>query len=128
MRVMVDTNAYSAFKRGEADIKEILAQADEILLPIPVLGELRSGFKAGKREGENLAELLAFLSRRRVRIHPLGEETAIFYAELHDTLRALGKPIPTNDLWIAAATLETGSILVSRDGYFDLISGLVRMG
>ena len=126
MRVMLDTNAYSAFKRGDATIVESLSKADEILIPTPVLGELRSGFRAGTREAANLKELEAFLASPRVRVHPLGEETAIFYAEVHGALRAAGTPIPTNDLWIAAAALETGSVLLTRDAHFDSVAGLVR--
>ena len=126
MRIMLDTNAYSAFKRGDAAIRERLAQADEILVSTIVLGELRSGFRAGMREADNLRELEEFLSRPRVHVHALGEETALFYAEIHGTLRIAGTPIPTNDLWIAAATLETGSLLLSRDAHFDKVAGLIR--
>lgn len=126
MRVMLDTNAYSDFKRGNAGAVEAVATAEEVLIPVPVLGELRAGFRGGAHETENLHELEEFLSTPRVRVHGLGEETAIFYAEIHMTLRAAGKPIPTNDLWIAAAALETGSILISRDTHFDAISGLIR--
>ncbi len=126
MRIMVDTNAYSGFKRGDGGIVETLARADEILVPAIVLGELRAGFKGGRREGDNLRELEEFLATPRVSVHPLGEETAIFYAEIYTTLRAEGKPIPTNDLWIAAAALETGSILISRDAHFEAVPGLVR--
>jgi len=126
MRIMVDTNAYSGFKRGDGGIVETLARADEILVPAIVLGELRAGFKGGRREGDNLRELEEFLATPRVSVHPLGEETAIFYAEIYTTLRAEGKPIPTNDLWIAAAALETGAILISRDAHFEAVPGLVR--
>lgn len=126
MKILLDTNAYSSFKRGNPEIVETVARAETILLPTIVLGELRSGFRAGKREAENLAELEAFLAGPRVHVHPLGEETAIFYAEVYVALRAAGKPIPSNDLWIAASALETGSILISSDAHFDNVAGLVR--
>ena len=127
MKIMLDTNAYSAFKRGDAAIRERLAQADEILVCTVVLGELRSGFRAGMKEADNVRELEDFLSRPRVRVHALGEETALFYAEVYGSLRTAGTPIPTNDLWIAAATLETGSLLLSRDAHFDKVAGLIRV-
>ena len=126
MRIMLDTNAYSAFKRGDESARETIASADEILLPTPVLGELRAGFRSGSREEANLHELELFLSSPRVRVHTLGEETAIFYAEVHGSLRKAGTPIPTNDLWIAASALESGSMLVTRDSHFDAVAGLVR--
>ena len=67
-----------------------------------------------------------FSASPRVSVHSLGEGTAIFYVEIYMSLRAEGKPIPTNDLWIAAATLETGSILLSGDAHFDAVRGLIR--
>ncbi len=126
MRVMLDTNAYSGFMRGIPEVVETLAHADEILVPVIVLGELRSGFRAGNREKSNLLELEEFLASPRVAIHTIQEETSIFYAEIFNGLRSRGTPIPTNDLWIAASALETGSILVSRDTHFDLVPGLIR--
>ena len=126
MRVMIDTNAYSSFKRGNRDTIEALAKADEILVPAIVLGELRAGFHGGNRENDNLIELEEFLASPRVSVHSLGEGTSIFYAEIYLSLRAAGKPIPTNDLWIAAAILETGSILLSGDTHFDAVHGLIR--
>ena len=68
---------------------------------------------AGSREAMNLEEIEVFLSRPRIRIHCMGEETVVFYAAIHGALRAAGKPIPTNDLWIAASALEKGSALLS---------------
>jgi len=126
MRMMMDTNAYSGFKRGARDIFETMARADELLITPIVLGELRAGFRGGSREHANLLELEEFLSSPRVAIHAIGEETAIFYSEIYSTLREAGKPIPSNDLWIAAAALETGSILLSRDAHFDSVPGLIR--
>ena len=128
MKIMIDTNAYSAFKRGDRPIVEALARADEILVPVPVLGELRAGFRAGRREAENLGELEAFLSSPRVRVQVLGEETAVFWAELQGALKAAGSPIPTNDLWIAASALESGSILLTRDAHFEAVAGLICRG
>lgn len=126
MRVMLDTNAYSALMRGDSAIAETVAHADEVMLPTPTLAELRAGFRVGSRESENNDVLARFLSRPRVQVHPLGEATAVFYAEVYSALRKAGTPIPTNDLWIAAAALESGSILVSNDAHFDVITGLVR--
>lgn len=126
MRIMMDTNAYSGFKRGDHEIVETIARADEIMITPLVLGELRAGFRGGSRENANLLELEELLSSSRVSVHVIGEATAIFYSEIYSTLRAEGKPIPTNDLWIAAATMETGSILLSRDVHFDAVAGLIR--
>jgi tRNA(fMet)-specific endonuclease VapC len=123
---MLDTNAYSGFKRGDREIVELIARADEVLITPIVLGELRAGFSGGNRENANLLELEEFIASPRASVVPIGEETAIFYSEIYATLWTQGKPIPTNDLWIAASTLETGSILISRDIHFDTVGGLIR--
>jgi tRNA(fMet)-specific endonuclease VapC len=121
---MLDTDAYSAFKRGDARIVDCIARADEILVPVPVLGELRVGFKAGTMEKRNLAELEAFLSARRVSVACMTEQTALFYAEIHSGLKRQGTPLPVNDVWIAACTVEHGAVLISDDAHFKRIPGL----
>jgi tRNA(fMet)-specific endonuclease VapC len=126
MRLLIDTNAYSGFMRGDKATVEALARAEQILIPVPVLGELRVGFRGGSREAKNLLELEEFLESPRVSVQPMGEETAIRYAEIYASLRSAGTSIPTNDLWIAASTLETGSILLSHDAHFDLVPGIIR--
>ena len=50
--------------------------------------------------------------------------TADAYAQLYRTLRKKGRPIPTNDLWIAASCLEHGSLLFSLDVHFEQVDGL----
>lgn len=125
IRILLDTNAYSAFKKGDSKIIETCAYADEILLPIPVLAELRSGFKLGSKEEKNLDELQAFIASPRVTIPSIGQQTALFYAEIFTTLKLSGTPIPINDIWIAACTLESGAVLITKDAHFRHIPGLL---
>jgi predicted nucleic acid-binding protein len=61
VRICLDTSAYSAFKRGHANVREAIAAAEEITLPAIVIGELIAGFRAGSREQANRAELERFL-------------------------------------------------------------------
>jgi len=51
-------------------------------------------------------------------------ETADAFGLIMGSLRKSGKPIPINDVWIAAHGLETGSILVTYDDHFAVIPGL----
>lgn len=122
----LDTNAYSDFKRGLPSVIEALARADRILVPIPVLAELRVGFRGGHKEQQNLLELEQFLSSPRVSLSTLGEQTAILFAEIYGTLKKRGTPIPLNDVWIAASSLEHGAILLSADNHFSQVEGLLR--
>lgn len=121
----LDTSAYSGFKRGRSEVVDQLGRAERILIPVPVLAELRIGFRGGSREALNLGELEQFLSNRRVEICSLTEQTAIFYAEIFGTLQRKGTPIPLNDIWIAASAMEQGAILLSADAHFNRIDGLL---
>ena len=122
--ILVDTNAYTAFMLGEADVVEVVAHAEVICLNSIVLGELLGGFAAGTREAKNRAELARFLDSPRVEVVPVTAQTADSYALLYSGLRRKGQPIPTNDLWIAASALEHGAALLTRDSHFGQIDGL----
>jgi len=122
--ILLDTNMYVAFKRGDEDVVEMLRLADDIAISATVLGELLAGFAGGRREGTNREELAAFLDSPRVRIVDVDADTADCYARIYTLLRHKGKPIPTNDLWIAASALQHGLMLVSRDEHFRAIEGL----
>lgn len=123
-RLLLDTNVYSAFKRGEPPAVELIAHADEIVVSAVVLGELVAGFAVGSQEKRNREELTTFLAAPRVRTVPVDDATAGFYARVFALLRSKGRPIPTNDLWIAATALQHGLVLATFDGHFAAIEGL----
>ncbi|PDW00398.1 type II toxin-antitoxin system VapC family toxin [Candidatus Chloroploca asiatica] len=123
--VMLDTNAYTAFKLGQAEALEIIQRAPVLTLSSIVIGELLAGFAIGSREAQNRAELQQFLASPRVSIRPIDDRTAQYYARIYRILKQKGKPIPTNDMWIAASALQTGCALFSFDGHFQHIDGLV---
>ena len=91
---------------------------------VVVLGELFAGFKRGKREAENIEILNRFLGKISVVVTNVTRDTAIIYGELKNNLAKRGTPIPTNDIWIAAQAVETGSVLISFDKHFLKIPGL----
>jgi len=124
--ILLDTNAYTAFMRGESRIVEVIAYAPKLFVSSTVLGELLGGFAAGTREAKNRAELAQFLNSPRVGIYPVTADTADSYALVYARLRRKGQPIPSNDLWIAASALEHGAALLSLDAHFDHIDGLRR--
>lgn len=124
MRLLLDSNAYSLFARRHPQVTEFLREADEILLSAIVVGELLSGFRQGTRFDLNLAEFRAVLDDPDVSILPVGSVTADRYARISASLRAKGRPIPTNDMWIAAHAMETGADLVSADRHFEHVDGI----
>lgn len=123
--ILIDTNAYVAFKQGVMSIVEVIKHAEIISISPVVLGELLSGFECGNKAKKNRDELQEFLTSSRVKVFPITSDTANFYAQVYSSLKRKGKPIPTNDLWIAAQTLENGCVLCSYDKHFDQIDGLV---
>ena len=124
-QVFLDTSAYSAFKRGHPQLRHRIREASRILLNPVVLGELRSGFLKGNRFAENLVELTLFLASPRVVVIPVDEETAERYAVILDSLRRPGKMIPTNDIWIGAGAMQSGSALLTTDPHFGAIGQIM---
>lgn len=122
--IALDTNAYAAFKRGDEQIVAILQHAPSIIVCATVLGELLGGFAAGQRESSNRSELSQFINAPRVKVVPSTAATADLYALVYAALRRKGQPIPTNDLWIAASSLEHGAALLTLDAHFKNIDGL----
>lgn len=124
-KILLDTNGYVAFKRGDKGALRIIRKAAAIGLSVVVLGELLAGFSGGSRESTNREELKAFLDSPRVVLLNTSETTSEFYAKVFSGLRQKGKPIPTNDLWIAATALEHGYAIFTHDRHFKEIDGLL---
>lgn len=124
-KILIDTNAYAAFKRNEPAAVGILKTVEYIGVSIVVLGELLSGFKGGSKEAKNKKELEQFLDSPRVDVVRMDEETAEFYAEIYWDLKKKGRPIPSNDIWVAASAMRHGLALFTFDEHFENIDGLI---
>lgn len=118
MRVALDTNRYTDLCRGEREVVRLLEEAERVYLPFVVLAELRAGFAAGTHGVENEEVLQTFLGKPGVEVLYAGDGTTRTYAGLYRQLRRQGTPIPINDLWIAALTVEHNLALCSRDRHF----------
>jgi tRNA(fMet)-specific endonuclease VapC len=127
-RLLMDTCIYSLAFKGEASIVDILQKADLIGISSISIGELLSGFKAGGREKKNREELDDFLDSPRVAVYGVDEETAEYYADILKKLRDIGKPVPTNDIWIAACAVQNGLKLFTVDNHFTYIKNLTVIG
>ena len=124
MRLLLDTSAYSAFKRGHSGVVDLVRRSEQILLPTIVAGELIAGFRSGSRCKKNLTELREFLDHSRVTTVQVTLTTADRYGRIYSALRRKGTPVPTNDMWVAAQAMETGTELASLDGHFEHIDGI----
>ena len=123
-QLLIDTNIYSYALRGDDDVVEVLRKSEQIGISVISIGELLSGFKGGGREKKNREELEIFLDSSRVVVYPVDEDTSEFYAEIINNLREIGKPVPTNDVWIAAIAFQNGLKLFTKDIHFKTIPGL----
>ena len=124
MRLLLDSNAYSHLKRGHRRIADLIRGAEEILVPAVVVGEFLYGFRQGSRFEQNVREMHAFLAHPAVTFAPASLATADRYAAIAVMLRTKGRPIPSNDIWVAAHAMEIGADLVSYDRHFDEVDGL----
>ncbi|MEO5714237.1 MAG: type II toxin-antitoxin system VapC family toxin [Luteolibacter sp.] len=125
MKVLLDTNAYSDWRRS-GRWNEIIATADEVMIPAIVLGELRYGFKGAARGAENETKLLQFLAHPAARIVDVGDATSRIYATLKHFLRQAGTPIPDNDVWISALAVEYFATVVTADAHFEHLPQVAR--
>ncbi len=124
-RLLLDTSAYSAFFRGDAQAKEAIQSADDIVLNPVVIGELLAGFGRGRQRARNEKELAEFLAAPRVRVVAVDEETASRYAVILGGLWAAGTPIPTNDIWIAASAMQHGLEVLTADAHYARVPQIV---
>lgn len=123
-KIVLDTNAYTAFLAGDARALEALAAAEIVFVSVFVMGELFAGFKGGTKEAANLELLARFLGKPSVHVLNATPETATVFGQLKAALKKAGTPLPINDVWIAAHAVETGATLVSYDNHFTKIMGL----
>lgn len=118
-RYLLDTNIIIALFADEAVIKNNLAQAHEVFIPSIAIGELCYGARKSRRTEANLVKVDELVANSTVLV--CDAETAQIYGDLKNKLRLKGRPLPENDIWIAALTLQHNLILVTRDAHFQEI-------
>ncbi len=124
MSVLLDSNAYSLLMRGDQRVGELVRGTDRVFFSVVVIGELMYGFRRGTRLQENMDILRLYLGSAGVSVVLVGQATANYYSMIGASLRAKGKPIPTNDMWVAAHVMETGAYLISSDSHFEQVDGI----
>jgi tRNA(fMet)-specific endonuclease VapC len=122
--ILLDTDAFSAFLRGHEGVVARVRGAERVLLSAVVAGELLYGFRRGSRYEHNLRLLEAFASSPYVEFLPITWTTADRFGRIAAALRDKGRPIPTNDIWIAAHAMETGADLLAFDEHYREVDGL----
>ena len=121
--IALDTSVAIRFLNRDVTITERVLALPEIILPMVSVGELLFGAENSARSLQNLPRYLEFISDCIV--VPLGRKTAIVYAQTRLALKRKGRPIPMNDVWIAAQCIEHDWVLVTDDTDFDYVDGLI---
>jgi len=124
--MILDTNALSAGAEGDPPVIAHLARADQLAIPVIVLGEYRYGIAQSRNRASYDSWLKGLL--HDCLVLDINEPTTHHYAEITLELKRKGTPIPTNDIWIAALCRQHGLPLLSRDQHFDLVAGTKRIG
>lgn len=111
---------------GEAKATRLVQTCETVLIPVPVIAELRFGFANGKKGALNEAILTRFLDASRVEVLSCDERTTPVYTMLKLQLKRQGTPIPINDVWIAALVIQHRGTLFTHDSAFDHLPQLPR--
>lgn len=124
--MILDTNGLSAFADGDQRLQRVLMNAQELAIPVVVLGEYRFGSALSRMRARYeawLAEMIA-----GCRVLRIEEATSAEYAEVRGGLKRARRPIPSNDVWIAALARQHGLGVLSRDSHFDSVPRVRRIG
>lgn len=121
-RFLLDTNIVIALFADEAIVKDNLAQASEIFIPSIVIGELYYGARKSGRVEANVARVGEIVDGSTILV--CDAETARQDGEVKNKLRLKGRPLPENDIWIAALALQHELVLVTRDAHFQEVESL----
>ena len=122
-RFLLDTNIVIAIFAKEAKVQAHLVSATEVFVPAVVIGELYYGAYKSSRITENIAKINEFAGSNTVLVSD--GATAQAYGQIKNALGAKGRPIPENDIWIAAIAMQYNLMLVTRDSHFGEVDGLL---
>lgn len=120
--LLLDTSIVIALFRRDVAVERRVSESVSLHISPIVVGELIYGARKSGRRDVNLDRARDFI--RSIHVFKCSPETGLVYGDLKNRLREAGKPIPDNDLWIAATAVEHGLPLVTRDGHFEHVPGL----
>ena len=121
MKLVLDTNAYCLCDRAFEPALTALEKSQSLYLPIISYGELYYGFKHGLRFSKNFKRLEKFIVEFDVELIVIDTDVAKKFGDIFASLRKKGKPIPTNDIWIAACCMSVGGVLLTADQHFKAV-------
>ena len=121
-RYCLDTSAYIQFLRGDSRAVAAIDGASWIGFPVIALGELYTGLLLSGQQDAETERLRDFREHPVVETIPVDDEVVHEYGHLVAELRKAGKPVPANDVWIAACAARTSSVVLTTDSRFTWIT------
>jgi tRNA(fMet)-specific endonuclease VapC len=121
-KFLLDTNILIALFSGDTSVQVHLKNANEVFISSTVLGELYFGARKSHHVKKNLEHIDEFASN--ITILSCDSNTARKYGQIKNSLHEKGKPIPENDIWIAAVALQHNLIMATRDDHFREVEKL----
>ena len=121
----LDTNAVSALFDGDRELLAVLAGVPRFALPVVVVGEYRYGLQRSRHRKQLDVMLDGLVAEADLLV--VDDETTQNYARVREALRAKGRPLPENDVWIAALCLQHDRTLITRDSDFDHVASLSHL-
>ncbi|HUZ60522.1 MAG TPA: type II toxin-antitoxin system VapC family toxin [Hanamia sp.] len=119
---LLDSNIVIEIFNGNTIFADKISDEEVLYLPCIVLGELYTGVNRVVDKPKHLKMLTDFL--KFCTIVNIDGITAKYYGEMIASLHKKGKPIPTNDVWIAAIALQHGLTLITNDKHFKEVPEL----
>ena len=123
-RYLIDSNVVIDHVCGVKRLPETVSKSETMFLSQIAIAETKTGFDDTRRGRRERAILEEFLRLSNVVEITLTSATTDLYAKVFRSLHAAGRPIPVNDIWLAAQALEHGAVLVSRDRHFEAVANL----
>jgi len=121
-KYLFDANVIIDVFRGKMSTIEKIKDINLVYIPAIVLGELYYGANKSNQTDKRKIEIEEL--EKNVTVLNVSQTTAHIYGEIKNILRGLGKPIPENDIWIAAIAKEYDLILITRDKHFNHIKSI----
>lgn len=121
-KYLLDTNVIISFLCGDEKVAEKLYLQKQVYISVIVVCELLYGAYCLKNADENIQKIQNFISE--CILLDIDDVTAEDYAKIKHRLKETGKPIPENDIWIAAQSIQNDLIIVTRDEHFEWIDNI----
>lgn len=119
---LIDSNAIIDYLRGSNNSLIDLIKDKKVSVPVIVVGELYFGAENSSQIKKHISKIEQFIIN--MNIMNIDFETSKIYGTVRAKLKKLGKPIPENDIWIAAIALQNDCVLITKDRHFKNIKNL----